>query len=174
MADDGHDLAEPHLRTTLAKIIAGLYQPEAGNVRWDSTAVADVDSEQLRERISVIAQDHANWPLTVRHNITMGRAVHQGMLSDAVAAAEADTVIDSLPHSYDTLLDRRFKEAAELSGGREGKRRPQAQSLRDHELVAVSAAHALAAPKPTTTTSTWWSTRSPARRLSGNDPGSVA
>src|SRR5215475_13589353 len=47
----------------------------------------------------------------------MGRAVHEGMLTDAVAAAEAGVVIDSLSHRYDTLLDRRFKDGAELSGG---------------------------------------------------------
>jgi ATP-binding cassette subfamily B protein/ATP-binding cassette subfamily C protein len=104
-------------KTTLAKIIAGLYQPEAGSVRWDRTAVADVDQELLRERIAVIAQDHANWPLTVRNNITMGRAVDREMLTGAVAAADAGVVIDSLSHGFDTLLDRRFKEGAELSGG---------------------------------------------------------
>jgi len=57
-------------KTTLAKILAGLYRPDSGTVHWDQTALADVDPEPLRERIAVIAQDHANWPLTVRHNIT--------------------------------------------------------------------------------------------------------
>ena len=61
-------------KTTLAKILAGLYRPDSGTVCWDQTAIADVDPEPLREQIAVIAQDHANWPLTVRHNITMGRA----------------------------------------------------------------------------------------------------
>jgi ATP-binding cassette subfamily B protein/ATP-binding cassette subfamily C protein len=65
----------------------------------------------------VIAQDHANWPLTVRHNITMGRAADAGMLADAVTASGADEVIGSLPNGYDTLLDRQFKNGAELSGG---------------------------------------------------------
>lgn len=104
-------------KTTLAKIVAGLYQPEAGAVHWDQTAVADVDPQQLRERIAVIAQDHANWPLTVRHNIMMGRPADPGMLAAAVAAAQAGPVIDGLPLGYDTLLDRQFKDGAELSGG---------------------------------------------------------
>jgi ATP-binding cassette subfamily B protein/ATP-binding cassette subfamily C protein len=86
-------------------------------VRWDRTAIADVDPSRLREQIAVIAQDHANWPLTVRHNITMGRAADPRTLAGAVAAAGADTVIDGLPRGYDTLLDRQFKDGAELSGG---------------------------------------------------------
>jgi ATP-binding cassette subfamily B protein/ATP-binding cassette subfamily C protein len=115
-------------KTTLAKILAGLYRPDArpggpgcgpvcGTVRWDQTVIGDVDPEPLRERIAVIAQDHANWPLTVRHNISMGRDVDPVMLARAAAASGADAVIGKLPHGYDTLLDRHFKDGAELSGG---------------------------------------------------------
>jgi ATP-binding cassette, subfamily B, bacterial len=104
-------------KTTLAKVLAGLYQPAAGTVYWDKTALADVDPEPLRERIAVIAQDHANWPLTVRHNITMGRAANPDALDRAAASSGADTVIGKLSRGYDTLLDRSFKDGAELSGG---------------------------------------------------------
>jgi len=104
-------------KTTLAKLVAGLYQPDSGAVFWDQTASADIDPEQLRNQIAVIAQDHANWPLTVRHNITMGRASESARLAEAAAAAGADTVIEDLPHGYDTLLARQFKDGAELSGG---------------------------------------------------------
>lgn len=104
-------------KTTLAKILAGLYRPEAGAVHWDDTPIADVDAEPLRERIAVIAQDHANWPLTVRHNITMGRGLDDLLLEAAVTASGADQVIRKLAHGYDTLLDRHFKNGAELSGG---------------------------------------------------------
>ncbi len=104
-------------KTTLAKILAGLYRPDSGTVRWDETAIADVDPEPLLERIAVIAQDHANWPLTVRHNIAMGRHAEPAAMAGAAQASGADTVIEKLPHGYDTLLDRHFKDGAELSGG---------------------------------------------------------
>ena len=104
-------------KTTLAKVLAGLYRPDRGAVYWDGTAVADVDPEPLRELIAVIAQDHANWPLTVRHNIVMGRTADPGRLAQASAASGADSVIATLPYGYDTLLDRHFKNGAELSGG---------------------------------------------------------
>ncbi|HEU5384416.1 MAG TPA: ATP-binding cassette domain-containing protein [Streptosporangiaceae bacterium] len=104
-------------KTTLAKILAGLYRPGSGTVRWDGTDAAAVDPESLREQIAVIAQDHANWPLTVRHNIAMGRDADRDALTRAAAASGADTVIGAFPRGYDTLLDRRFKDGAELSGG---------------------------------------------------------
>ena len=104
-------------KTTLAKVLAGLYRPASGTVCWDSVSITDVNGEPLRERIAVIAQDHGNWPLTVRHNITMGRPVDPGKLAAAAEASGADTVIADLAKGYDTLLAREFKDGAELSGG---------------------------------------------------------
>jgi ATP-binding cassette subfamily B protein len=104
-------------KTTLAKVLAGLYRPQGGTVQWDGVSIADVDGEPLRERIAVIAQDHGNWPLNVRDNITMGRALDDVLLAAAAAASGADTVIAELDRGYDTLLARQFKDGAELSGG---------------------------------------------------------
>jgi ATP-binding cassette, subfamily B, bacterial len=104
-------------KTTLAKILAGLYRPQAGTVRWDDVSLADVNGEPLRERIAVIAQDHGNWPLTVRDNIIMGRLLDDAQLASAAAASGADAVIAELARGYDTLLARQFKDGAELSGG---------------------------------------------------------
>jgi ATP-binding cassette, subfamily B, bacterial len=104
-------------KTTLAKVLAGLYRPEKGIVRWDGTDITAVDGEELRERIAVIAQDHGNWPLSVRDNITMGRPLDRARLASSAAASGADTVIDSLARGYETLLAREFKDGAELSGG---------------------------------------------------------
>jgi ATP-binding cassette subfamily B protein/ATP-binding cassette subfamily C protein len=104
-------------KTTLAKILAGLYRPSSGTVTWDGTTIYDVPADALREQVAVIAQDHANWPLSVRHNITMGRPLDEDLLEFAIGAAEARAVIDGLARGYDTVLAREFKEGAELSGG---------------------------------------------------------
>lgn len=104
-------------KTTLAKILAGLYRPQAGTVCWDDLSIADVAGEPLREQIAVIAQDHGNWPLSVRDNIVMGRPFSEALLESAVVSSGADTVIAELDRGYDTLLARQFKDGAELSGG---------------------------------------------------------
>ncbi|MET8388176.1 ABC transporter ATP-binding protein [Streptosporangium canum] len=104
-------------KTTLAKVLSGLYRPDSGHVRWDEVDLATVDPDLLRRRIAVIAQDHSHWPLTVRHNITMGESKGESALFSAAEVAGADQVVAELPHGYDTLLDRRFKDGKELSGG---------------------------------------------------------
>jgi ATP-binding cassette subfamily B protein/ATP-binding cassette subfamily C protein len=104
-------------KTTLAKVLAGLYQPDSGAVSWDRIPTSDMDPDQLRERIAVIAQDHVNWPLTVAHNIVMGRAADDRELARAARVAGADLVIGELPRGFRTLLDRQFAGGVELSGG---------------------------------------------------------
>ncbi|MEV0384969.1 ABC transporter ATP-binding protein [Nonomuraea sp. NPDC050643] len=104
-------------KTTLAKILSGLYEPDDGAVRWDDIDLADVHPDAVRLRTAVIAQDHTRWPLTARYNITMGTDKGEPALHAAAAVAGADDVIAGLPHGYRTLLDRRFKDGHELSGG---------------------------------------------------------
>ncbi|AQZ65312.1 unnamed protein product [[Actinomadura] parvosata subsp. kistnae] len=104
-------------KTTLAKILAGLYEPDTGTVHWDDTDLRQVSPDALRRRTAVIAQDHTRWPLTARYNITMGTDKGEPALHGAAAVAGADEVITALPHGYRTLLDRRFKDGCELSGG---------------------------------------------------------
>ncbi|MBB5773473.1 ABC transporter ATP-binding protein [Nonomuraea jabiensis] len=104
-------------KTTLAKLLAGLYQPQEGTIRWDGVDLAAFDGDALRRRISVIAQDHTRWPLTVRENIVMGRPLEEDRLAAASAAAGADEVVARLPDGYDALLDRRFRGGHDLSGG---------------------------------------------------------
>ncbi|MEV5753838.1 ABC transporter ATP-binding protein [Actinoallomurus sp. NPDC052308] len=104
-------------KTTLAKILAGLYRPDAGEVRWDADRLSEVDLERLRENVSVIPQDYTHWPMTARHNIAMGRTPDDAMIADAARASGADEVIEPLSQGYGTLLDRRFKDGHELSGG---------------------------------------------------------
>lgn len=111
-------------KTTLAKLMAGLYDPDAGEVRWDDVALTRVPQQEVWERVAVIAQEYTHWPMTARQNITMGRGRDPGpgeeedpdMLA-ASRASGADEVVDGLAHRYGTLLDRRFKGGAELSGG---------------------------------------------------------
>ena len=104
-------------KTTLAKLLAGLYDPTGGDVAWDGWSLADVDREQLRDRIAVIMQDYTRWPMTALENITMGRPRNERLLAMATAAAGTDRVIETFPAGYDTHLDRRFRGGTEPSGG---------------------------------------------------------
>ncbi|MEW9550506.1 ABC transporter ATP-binding protein [Nonomuraea sp. NPDC050783] len=119
-------------KTTLAKLLAGLYRPQSGTIRWDGH---DLDGLDLRRLVSVIAQDHTRWPLTVRENILMGRPLEEERLAAATAAAGADEVVAALPGGYDALLDRRFRGGHDLSGGQWQRVAVARGFYRDAELV---------------------------------------
>ncbi|MGI5163674.1 ABC transporter ATP-binding protein [Spirillospora sp. CA-253888] len=108
-------------KTTLAKVLAGLYAPQRGRIRWDGLDAADLDPEVVRRAIAVIAQDHTHWPMTAADNIAMGDDLTvpeaRRAVEDAAAVAGADEVIAGLPHGLETLLDKRFADGRELSGG---------------------------------------------------------
>jgi ATP-binding cassette, subfamily B, bacterial len=87
-------------KTTLAKILAGLYRPGRGAVRWDGTDVAAVDPESLREQIAVIAQDHANWPLTVRPQHRHGPRRGPGRAGPGGGGLRGGHGDRRLPHGY--------------------------------------------------------------------------
>ncbi|MEU3211117.1 ABC transporter ATP-binding protein [Nocardiopsis alba] len=104
-------------KSTLAKLLSGLYTPQKGVVLWDDTDLSEVDGVSLRERISVIAQDHTHWPLTARGNTVMSSPNDAERLTRAATAAQADRVVARFEHGWETLLDKRFLHGVEPSGG---------------------------------------------------------
>jgi ATP-binding cassette subfamily B protein len=107
-------------KTTLAKIIAGLYRPQAGRVLWDGVDVAELDPDELRASIAVIFQDFERYLLPARENVGMGRHERIADVDAVVAAAEradADDFLARLPEGYETMLGREFSGGYDLSIG---------------------------------------------------------
>jgi len=107
-------------KTTLAKLLAGLYHPDAGRIRWDGTDVATVRPDELRRSIAVIFQDFIRYHLPARDNIGLGR--HEAIddleaVRDAARQAGADEVLAALPAGYDTMLGPEFYGGTDLSVG---------------------------------------------------------
>ncbi len=107
-------------KTTLAKMLAGLYRPERGRILWDDTDLADVDADELRQRVAVIFQDFERYLLPARENVGLGRKERiedfEGIV-EAAARADADDFISKLPEGYETMLGREFSGGFDLSIG---------------------------------------------------------
>nr|WP_203819380.1 ABC transporter ATP-binding protein [Actinoplanes ferrugineus] len=107
-------------KTTLAAMIAGLREPTAGHLTWNGRPYAGWDNEGLRNQIAVVQQEHHKWPFSAATNIAMGDIgadTDPARIERAAALAAAHEMIQELPHGYDTLLDRTFKDGQDLSGG---------------------------------------------------------
>ncbi|KPK25414.1 MAG: ABC transporter [Desulfobacterales bacterium SG8_35_2] len=59
-------------KTTLGKLILGLYEPLSGMVSIDGTDIRQIDPADLRHSIGYVSQDITLFRGTIRDNITMG------------------------------------------------------------------------------------------------------
>jgi ATP-binding cassette, subfamily B, bacterial len=108
-------------KSSLAKLLAGLYAPTTGAITWDGVDAATLDPEFLAAQVAVITQEWWKFPFTARDNIAIGRTGRPPdkgpTVEEAAVAASAHQMILDLPHGYETLLNREFKEGQDLSGG---------------------------------------------------------
>ncbi|MFI9721822.1 ABC transporter ATP-binding protein [Streptomyces sp. NPDC052396] len=107
-------------KTTVAKLLAGLYQPDAGRILWDGVDARELDRAQLFARFAMVGQDFHRWPFTCRMNVAIGRPerpVDQRALEEAVRHAGAGAMVAGLPRGWDTLLSKGYRGGHQLSGG---------------------------------------------------------
>ena len=107
-------------KTTLAKVLAHLYCPANGCVRWDGTDTAALPQEAMRQHVAVIFQDFIRYPLSAYNNITLGCVDRADDREAAVVASKragADGFLSQLPDGYDTILSKEFVGGTDLSLG---------------------------------------------------------
>jgi ATP-binding cassette subfamily B protein len=134
-------------KTTLAKLLAGLYHPDAGTISWDGTDVAGVDPDQLRRQVAVIFQDFVRFHLTVRENIGLGRVEAVDDINGvrgAAAQAGVDAFADRLADGYETMLGPEF--IASDDPDEPGKRRGTDLSVGQWQRIALARAFYRGAP----------------------------
>lgn len=108
-------------KTTIVKLLAGLYEPVSGQVLLDGVDTRRLEREQLRSYFSMTLQDFKVYQLSVSHNIGIGNVERIGDEAAIRAAAEEaglDQVVAELENGYETILGRQFQRGHELSGGR--------------------------------------------------------
>jgi ATP-binding cassette subfamily B protein len=127
-------------KSTLAAIIAGLRAPTSGTISWNGRPYPEWDSAGLLAHIAVALQDHNRWPFSAATNIAMGDVdapADASRIEAAAVRAAAHQMIEDLPHGYDTLLDRTFKDGQDLSGGQWQRITAARAFLRDAPLLIM-------------------------------------
>jgi ATP-binding cassette subfamily B protein len=107
-------------KTTLAKLLARLYTPDSGAIRWDGVDVSAVDPDELRRGVAVIFQDFLHYHLPARDNVGLGRVEAIGDLDAIIRAAgqaDADGFVSALRAGYETMLGPEFIGGTDLSVG---------------------------------------------------------
>jgi ABC-type multidrug transport system fused ATPase/permease subunit len=98
-------------KTTIAKLLCRLYDPQRGAIEIDGTDVRDFDLASWRSRVTSVFQDFVRFELPLRDNV----APHGAPDADILAALEqagAGGLAD-----LDTIMARAYPGGIDLSGG---------------------------------------------------------
>jgi ATP-binding cassette subfamily B protein len=101
-------------KTQLLYVLDGLVMPDAGEVSYDGTVLADLEKESFHKQVGFVFQDSIIFNLTIRENIAFSENVTEKDLQKAIKASELDDLIESLPDKLETVVSER---GTSLSGG---------------------------------------------------------
>jgi ATP-binding cassette subfamily C protein len=102
-------------KSTIAKLVAGLYQPTGGEILFDGVPASQIPREVMAHSLAMVEQDILMFGGTVRDNLTLWDAsTPEESVVQACEDALVDDVIRALPEGYRSSL---LEGAANLSGG---------------------------------------------------------
>ena len=101
-------------KTQMLYVLIGLLPPSSGTVNYDGEPLEAYDKEALRRQVGFVFQDSILFNMTLRENIAFSEAVAEEDLNRAIATAELQDFVATLPQGLDTIVSER---GTSLSGG---------------------------------------------------------
>lgn len=102
-------------KSTIARLLLRLLEPERGTVLIDGVPVEDWPLSRLRSLVSVVPQDTVLFDDTIAYNIALGKCeATAAEIEQAARLAHLHEFIASLPDGYETRVGER---GIQLSGG---------------------------------------------------------
>jgi ATP-binding cassette subfamily C protein LapB len=102
-------------KSTVLRLLAGLYQPTEGQVEADGIDLRQIDPFDFRARVGFVAQDPRLFKGTLRDNILLDRpAADPGRLGDVARLTGLDRLVASHPKGWELPVG---EAGALLSGG---------------------------------------------------------
>jgi ATP-binding cassette subfamily B protein len=129
-------------KTTLVKLLVGLYPPQSGDILYNGHPAATVDLNQLRERIGFVTQDTQLFSGTIRENLLfVNPAASDHECLEVLGHAACDSLLARADRGLDTVIG---EGGVKVSGG-EKQRLSIARALlrRPHLLVFDEATSSL-------------------------------
>ncbi|MGI8667099.1 MAG: ABC transporter ATP-binding protein [Jatrophihabitans sp.] len=125
-------------KTTLASLVARLYDPTSGAVTIDGIDVRDLRLADLATIVGVVSQDTYLLHTTVRENLRYAKpAATDAEIEEAARAAQIHDLITDLPDGYDTMVGSRGHR---FSGGEKQRIAIARTRLRDPRVLVLDEA----------------------------------
>lgn len=97
-------------KSTILKIMAGLYEPDYGRI----IVAGENNPERIRKQVALVMQHNSLFPLSIRDNITCGHDIPEETIWTACENTSLAQWIKNLPQGLDTNVGER---GGQVSGG---------------------------------------------------------
>ena len=125
-------------KSSVADLLAGLYEPTEGEILVDGTNLATFDLVSWQQRLGVVSQDTFLFNATIAENIAFGTpGIKRQDIEKVAEQAQAARFIRELPDGFETLVGER---GYRLSGGQRQRLSLARAILRDPELLILDEA----------------------------------
>lgn len=104
-------------KSTLIKLMLGLYQPDSGQIYIDGIDIKDMDFGDLQEKMSVLFQDFGRYDLTIAQNVSLNDNPDLDRLEKSVMKSTFSKSAEKFKNERNTFLGKRYAQGVELSGG---------------------------------------------------------
>ena len=107
-------------KSTIIRLLLRFYDVDEGSITIGGVDLRKTDPEELRNRVGVLFQDYANYELTVRENVTMGRPnaqVSDERVLKSLSDARSEWLVKKMSNGLDSKVGRLFEGGHDLSGG---------------------------------------------------------
>lgn len=119
-------------KSTVVKLLLGLYMPADGTIYINDKAVQGISLASLRSRIGFVAQDSLFYQGTIMENLRMGKEVEKSKVIELSKLLDVYSDVMKLPEKWETQLN---SGTSNLSGGQKKRLDVLRALLRESDVL---------------------------------------
>jgi ATP-binding cassette, subfamily B, bacterial len=125
-------------KTTLVKLLVGLYSPQEGEILYDGIPMTQVDLDRLRERIGFVTQDTQLFSGSIRENLLfVNPKASDADCLDVMQKAACQSLLERADKGLDTVIG---EGGVKVSGGEKQRLSIARALLREPSLLVFDEA----------------------------------